>query len=654
MSDKRRFVAGPNAIYSIEVITDGHCKNLEQLIGDAKIHAFMASFPGIKEIRIALGGETFDSSVENEYLKPLDIRHTKTIKLSGDRLKLAEQIAAEIRSYGSSRSETSLVICLYGPPGMGKSTLLRDIAIRSGRKAFIPVGVQSKYVGETSKAIDSIFEYVRKRNGILLWDEIEAAISARSTRDSDKAEEKLDTIGTLLRQLDQPGAVLLCSTNFPDVIDPAIRSRIQRNSHEMPDLTRDERHDYLKSIAPSLSETERNEVLDASIWCSFRDLDNFVSKLDASEFIPLKPRIHNAWEKSFRRRLSDKKDFTWTKLLRCDSDTQSPALQILCAGGRHVIINFESGLSLTLEVLPNGSLRSYRQKNYRYPIRRMDIHSATRQVLFCTDIGTHIDPDPRHARIVGPITIPLAEIFKRLLYGPLYPLLDQSNQSRAAAFAPGSTDIFFSLNGTSLSDYRSELHAHKINPDRVESLSKITLPFFASDMSVLSAKSTLTRIGCLASGARFTIVEFDHESSTFAVLETFSIGGNMVGHQRFDAAILSDCLYIGNLRKDGVTIHQLAFEGAPNPQHIGFFSTDNPPSAFAIDKSSGKLAIVSENQLTIWNTLTDPLSETTSLDIPVPDVTALAFTNFGQALVLGSAQGKILCTSLRKPRTGIR
>ena len=116
-----------------------------------------------------------------------------------------------------------------GEPGTGKTMAAGVIAADLGLDLYkIDLsGVVSKYIGETEKNLDRIFEAARSSNAILFFDEADALFGKRSeVRDAHDRYANIE-LAYLLQKLEEfPGTVFLAS-NLGANIDAAFSRRMQ-------------------------------------------------------------------------------------------------------------------------------------------------------------------------------------------------------------------------------------------------------------------------------------------------------------------------------------------------------------------------------------------------------------------------------------------
>jgi SpoVK/Ycf46/Vps4 family AAA+-type ATPase len=130
---------------------------------------------------------------------------------------------------------------LHGPPGTGKTQIARTLANESGLK-FIAASssdIKQGWLGQSGQALREIFEKARQASPALLFiDEIDVITRARGSHTDSIVNE---IVGQLLQEMEgikaQSGHVfVLAATNFPEQIDPAVRSRfVEQIEIPLPD-----------------------------------------------------------------------------------------------------------------------------------------------------------------------------------------------------------------------------------------------------------------------------------------------------------------------------------------------------------------------------------------------------------------------------------
>jgi SpoVK/Ycf46/Vps4 family AAA+-type ATPase len=120
--------------------------------------------------------------------------------------------------------------CMFaGPSGTGKTTAARAVAQAIGGRLYrIDLAqVVSKYIGETEKNLDRLFEDAEETSSILFFDEADALFAKRTdVRDAHDRFANVET-GYLLQRLESHGGVVILATNLRNNIDSAFARRIQ-------------------------------------------------------------------------------------------------------------------------------------------------------------------------------------------------------------------------------------------------------------------------------------------------------------------------------------------------------------------------------------------------------------------------------------------
>lgn len=116
-----------------------------------------------------------------------------------------------------------------GPPGTGKTMAALVVANCIGMtlyKVNLPA-VVSKYIGDTEKNLEEIFDYAAKSQVILFFDEADVIFSKRT--EVKEANDKYNNMEAafLLQKMEQHEGVVILATNFLKNMDAAFRRRIR-------------------------------------------------------------------------------------------------------------------------------------------------------------------------------------------------------------------------------------------------------------------------------------------------------------------------------------------------------------------------------------------------------------------------------------------
>ena len=117
----------------------------------------------------------------------------------------------------------------YGPPGTGKTLVACLLGKRCGMDVYrIDLSiVVSKYIGETEKNLEKVFQLAENKNWILFFDEADALFGKRTGVSSSHDRYANQETAYLLQRIeDFPGVIILAS-NLKSNIDEAFARRFQ-------------------------------------------------------------------------------------------------------------------------------------------------------------------------------------------------------------------------------------------------------------------------------------------------------------------------------------------------------------------------------------------------------------------------------------------
>ena len=124
---------------------------------------------------------------------------------------------------------TGVKALFAGSSGTGKTMAAGVIAGELGLDLYkIDLsGVMSKYIGETEKNLERVFQAARSSNAILLLDEAEALLGKRSeVKDAHDRYANIE-VAYLLQRLEEHDGVVILATNLKRNIDDAFSRRLQ-------------------------------------------------------------------------------------------------------------------------------------------------------------------------------------------------------------------------------------------------------------------------------------------------------------------------------------------------------------------------------------------------------------------------------------------
>ncbi|CNF11245.1 Putative ATPase [Mycobacterium tuberculosis] len=118
-------------------------------------------------------------------------------------------------------------VLLIGPPGTGKSMTAAALAGELGLALFTIRldGVISRFMGETSTKLRTVFEAAKQSRAVYLFDEFDA-IGAERAAKNDVGEARR-ILNSFLLFLDEtrPESLVVAATNHPDLLDRALFRR---------------------------------------------------------------------------------------------------------------------------------------------------------------------------------------------------------------------------------------------------------------------------------------------------------------------------------------------------------------------------------------------------------------------------------------------
>lgn len=165
------------------------------------------------------------------------------IVLPDDQMALLHEIVDTVRGrpvvlgewgVGAKLASSSGVTVLFaGPPGTGKTMAAQVIANELGLDLYrVDLStVVSKYIGETEKNLERIFEEAQNSNAILFFDEADAIFGKRSeVKDAHDRYANLE-ISYLLQRMEVYDGVAILATNLRANLDEAFTRRLQFSVH---------------------------------------------------------------------------------------------------------------------------------------------------------------------------------------------------------------------------------------------------------------------------------------------------------------------------------------------------------------------------------------------------------------------------------------
>lgn len=124
---------------------------------------------------------------------------------------------------------TGLSMIFSGPPGTGK-TMAAQVMARELELELYKIelaAVVSKYIGETERNLNEIFEEAQKSQAIIFFDEADVLFSKRSeVKDSNDKYSNMEA-AFMLQKMEEYNGIVILATNYQQNIDEAFKRRIK-------------------------------------------------------------------------------------------------------------------------------------------------------------------------------------------------------------------------------------------------------------------------------------------------------------------------------------------------------------------------------------------------------------------------------------------
>ncbi|HEX7337824.1 MAG TPA: ATP-binding protein [Gemmatimonadales bacterium] len=177
------------------------------------------------------------------------------VVLPGSTLRALNHALALVRKHDlifnqwglAERHSTGLGLAFHfaGPPGTGKTICAEALAYALDKRLLVVryAELESRWVGQTSKHVASVFRSAARQDAVLFFDEADAIAGRRFTSLSAAYEREANAVvSVLLQELENFSGVVIFATNLAANIDPAFERRIRTHIlFEMPEVDERER-----------------------------------------------------------------------------------------------------------------------------------------------------------------------------------------------------------------------------------------------------------------------------------------------------------------------------------------------------------------------------------------------------------------------------
>ena len=211
--DEKAMKIASNAKHLAPAIIERACKVSEQIDGD-----FSANFTSLVKNTLKASGMDYalKKNKKSEKSKLPQSYSLEFINADCDLQALANGIA----------KAQNARLCLYGQSGTGKSAFARFLAQKLGRKCLIKAAsdLLGAYVGENEKNIAAAFKEARKKNAVLVFDEVDSFLRERSLA---RQSWEQSLVNEMLVQMEKFNGVFIATTNLMDGLDKACLRRFE-------------------------------------------------------------------------------------------------------------------------------------------------------------------------------------------------------------------------------------------------------------------------------------------------------------------------------------------------------------------------------------------------------------------------------------------
>lgn len=276
--DEKRFLSVVLQIAAHEAKI-GHTKvaeELRDLVNNAKLtfnsSALVPEVVSSNSSRMDLARANDLFSVSHPTLTFKNIILSDEIKAKLLRFLDENRNSTKIRQYGLVPRRHLLV---YGPPGTGKTMSASVIA----HELHLPLftvrmdSLMTKFMGETSAKLRSIFEYINAHKGVYLFDEFDSIGTKRSV--TNDVGEVRRVLNTFLQLLDEhhSDSLIISATNHKEILDHALYRRFD-DVIEYDRPTTISIFELIESsfVSFKLNITNKNIILEAAQGLSYAEI----------------------------------------------------------------------------------------------------------------------------------------------------------------------------------------------------------------------------------------------------------------------------------------------------------------------------------------------------------------------------------------------
>jgi SpoVK/Ycf46/Vps4 family AAA+-type ATPase len=160
-------------------------------------------------------------------------------------------------------SGLGLAFHFAGPPGTGKTICAEALAYALDKRLLVVryAELESRWVGQTSKHVATVFRSAARQDAVLFFDEADAIAGRRFTSMNAAYEREANAIvNVLLHELETFPGVVIFATNLAANIDPAFERRIR--THILFDMPNAEERERIWRVQLHASKTPLADDVD--------------------------------------------------------------------------------------------------------------------------------------------------------------------------------------------------------------------------------------------------------------------------------------------------------------------------------------------------------------------------------------------------------
>lgn len=164
------------------------------------------------------------SAAFDDLILPPELAHE--LHALSDRYRTRHIVRAE---WGLDRRSLRGITCLFsGPSGTGKTLASEVVAHELGVDLFVInlSHIVDKYIGETEKKLERVFDAAERINGVLLFDEADALFGKRGSVGGANDRYANVEVAYLLQRMERHEGIVVLTTNLRNNIDEAFLRRL--------------------------------------------------------------------------------------------------------------------------------------------------------------------------------------------------------------------------------------------------------------------------------------------------------------------------------------------------------------------------------------------------------------------------------------------